>query len=201
VNEIDRVRAICLALPEATEKIAWGEPTFRAGRIFAMMSTYHHGDAHISVLVPAEEGVQESLIAAEPKHFFRPPYVGPSGWVGVRLDTGLDWKVVASLIKDAYRIIAPPKLVRQLEENGRRRFKATLTDGHKGLAVEVPFDPGRKDISGMLNGIPFDSTVARRSKKFWVLIERDLAAAARAGEGDEVDVMLETPTPAPRPRR
>jgi hypothetical protein len=191
VSPLDRVREICLALPGATEKIAWGEPTFRAGKIFAMMSTYHHGDPHISVLVPAEEGVQESLVAAEPRHFFRPPYVGPSGWVGVRLDTGLDWNVVASLIKDAYRIIAPAKLVRQLEDGARRRFKATLTDSPKGLAVEVPFDPGRKEISGMLNGIPFDSTVARRSKKFWVLVESDLAVAARVGEGDEVDVVLE----------
>jgi hypothetical protein len=190
-SALDRVREICLALPCTTEKIAWGEPTWRAGKIFAMMSTYHHGDAHISVLVPAEEGVQESLVAAEPKHFYRPPYVGPSGWVGVRLDTGLDWNVVASLIKNAYRIIAPPKFVRQLEESARRRFKATLTDGHKGLAVEVPFDPGRKEVSGMLNGIPFDSTIARRSKKFWLLIENDLADAARVGDGDEVEVVLE----------
>jgi hypothetical protein len=195
---LERVRAICLALPSATEKIAWGEPTWRAGKIFAMMSTYHHGDPHISVLVPAEHGVQESLIRADPKHFFRPPYVGPSGWVGVRLDTGLEWDVVASLIKDAYRIIAPAKLVRRLEESARRRFKATLADGHKGLAVEVPFDPGRKEVSGMLNGIPFDSTIVRRAKKFWLLVEGDLAAAARIGEGDEVDVVLDVAPPTRR---
>jgi hypothetical protein len=197
VNVLERVRAICLALPCATEKMAWGEPTWRAGKIFAMMSTHHHGDAHISVLVPAEDGVQESLVRAEPKHFFHPPYVGPSGWVGVRLDTGLEWDVVASLIKDAYRIIAPAKLVRQLEESGRRRFRAALAAGHKGLAVEVPFDPGRKEASGMLNGIPFDSKIARRAKKFWLLVESDLAAAARSGEGDEVDVVLDV---APRSR-
>ena len=199
-SALDRVREICLALPCATEKIAWGEPTFRAGKIFAMMSTYHHGDAHISVLVPAEDGVQESLVRAEPKHFFRPPYVGPSGWVGVRLDTGLDWNIVASLIKDAYRIIAPAKLVRQLEESGRRRFRAALVDGHKGLAVELPFDPGGKEVSGMLNGIPFDGTIARRAKKFWLLVERDLAAAARVGEGDDVDVVLDV-APASAARR
>lgn len=191
MNATDRVRALCLALPGATEKVAWGEPTWRAGKIFAMMSTYHHGDPHLSVLVPAEEGVQESLIEAEPKHFYRPPYVGPSGWVGIRLDTGVDWDVVGSLIKNAYRLIAPAKLLRQLDENSRRRFKATLVDGHKGLAVEVPFDLVQKTVGGMLNGIPFDGKIARRSKKVWLLVERDLADAAHAREGDEVNLVLE----------
>ena len=191
------MRAICLALPEATEKIAWGEPTWRVGKIFAMFNTHHHGDPHLSVVLNAAEGVQESLVRAEPKHFYRPPYVGGAGWIGVRLDTGLDWNVVASLIKDAWRVTAPKKLARQLDEGSRRRFKATLIDGHKGLAFEVPFDPGRKDVSGMLNGVPFDSLVARRAKKFWVLVEKDLAAGARAGEGDDVDIVLDlTPPPA-----
>jgi hypothetical protein len=196
MNPLDRVRAFCLALPEATEKLAWGEPTWRAGKIFAMMSTYHHGDPHLSIVLNAADGVQESLVAAEPKHFYRPPYVGGAGWVGVRLDTGLDWDVVASLIKEAYRVTAPKKLVRKLEESSRRRFTATLTGGHKGLAVEVPFDPGRKEVSGMLNGIPFDSKIARRSTKFWLLVEKDLAAAARLGEGDETEIVLEIGAPA-----
>jgi hypothetical protein len=200
MKELDRVRAICLALPEATEKIAWGEPTWRVGKIFVMMNTYHHGDPHLSIVCNAAEGVQESLVRAEPKHFYRPPYVGGAGWIGVRLDTGLDWNVVASLIKDAWRVTAPPRLRRQLEESSRKRFKATLIDGHKGFAFEVLFDPGRKEISGMLNGVPFDSVVARRAKKFWVLVEKDLADVVHAGDGDEVDVTLEiTPPPAPPP--
>lgn len=115
MKELDRVRAICLALPEATEKIAWGEPTWRVGKIFAMFNTYHHGDPHLSVVLNAEEGVQESLVRAEPKHFYRPPYVGGAGWIGVRLDTGLDWNVVASLIKEAYRVTAPKRLVKRLD--------------------------------------------------------------------------------------
>jgi hypothetical protein len=197
---LERVREICLALPSATEKIAWGEPTWRAGKIFVMMNTYHHGDPHLSIVCNAADGVQETLVAAEPKHFYRPPYVGGAGWIGVRLDTGLDWDVVASLIKDAYRATAPKKLVRQLEESSRRLFKAPLVDGHKGLAVELPFDLGRKEVSGMLNGIPFDSTIARRAKKLWLLVERDLAAAARIGEGDEVDVVLDV-APASAARR
>jgi len=124
MNEIERVRAICLALPEATEKIAWGEPTWRVGKIFAMFNTYHHGDPHLSVVLNAEDGVQESLVRAQPKHFYRPPYVGGAGWIGVRLDTGLDWNIVASLIKDAYRVTAPKKLLRRLEESSSRTPRA-----------------------------------------------------------------------------
>ncbi len=187
---LDRVREICLALPETTEKIAWGAPTFRVGKIFVMVADHHHGDAHLAIWCNAAEGVQESLISADPKHFFRPPYVGPGGWVGVRLDTGLDWYVIASVIKDAYRVTAPARLSKQLDEGARKRFKATLIDGHKGLAFEVPFDPGRKEVSGMLNGVPFDSIVVRRAKKIWVLVENELAAGAKAAAGDEVDVIL-----------
>jgi len=119
MNEIDRVRAICLALPEATEKIAWGEPTWRVGKIFAMFNTHHHGDPHLSVVLNAEEGVQESLVGAKPKHFYRPPYVGGAGWIGVRLDTGLDWGVVESLIRAAWRVTAPRRLVKRLDEGAR----------------------------------------------------------------------------------
>jgi hypothetical protein len=196
---LERVRAICLALPEATEKIAWGEPTWRAGKIFVMFSNHHHGDPHVAIWCNAAEGVQEALVRADPKHFFRPPYVGPGGWVGVRLDTGLDWSVVASVIKDAYRVTAPARLVRQLDEGARKRFQATLIDGHKGLAFELPFDPGRKDVSGTLNGVPFDSVVVRRAKKLWVLVEKELAEGAKAGDGDTIDVVLWSAAATPRP--
>ena len=111
MDAVERVRAICLALPGAKEKLAWGEPTWRCPKIFVMMNTYHHGDPHLSIVCNAEEGVQESLVRAEPKHFYRPPYVGGAGWIGVRLDTGLDWGMVESLIKAAYRVTAasPPR--------------------------------------------------------------------------------------------
>ena len=118
MKELDRVRAICLALPEATEKIAWGEPTWRVGKIFAMFNTHHHGDPHLSVVLNAEEGVQESLVRAKPKHFYRPPYVGGAGWIGVPLDTGLDWGVVESLIRAAWRVTAPRRLVKRLDDLG-----------------------------------------------------------------------------------
>jgi hypothetical protein len=120
---INRLRAICLALPEVTEKVAWGEPTWRAGRIFAQMDTHHHGADHVAVWLPARRGVQAALIDEDPLHFFRPPYVGHKGWVGVRIDGDPDWRIVAGLVREAYREVAASRLVAQLEadQDARRR--------------------------------------------------------------------------------
>jgi hypothetical protein len=113
---IERLRAICLALPEATEKEAWSEPTWRVkGKMFAQMDDYHHGSPHCAVWLPSTIEAQEALIAADPERFFRPAYVGHKGWVGVVLDTGPDWAVVAELVLDAYRRIAPAKLAALVE--------------------------------------------------------------------------------------
>jgi hypothetical protein len=108
---IERVRKICMALPEATEKLSHGEPTWFAGKVFAMFDDHHHGSPHASLWLPAPFGAQETLVAADPERFFRPPYVGHKGWVGVVLDTGPDWETVADLVLDAYRVVAPRKLV------------------------------------------------------------------------------------------
>ena len=99
---VKRLRAICLALPRVTEKVAWGEPTWRAGKIFAQMDTHHHGADHVAVWLPARPGVQEALVDEDPERFFRPPYVGHLGWIGVRLDRKPDWKIVAGLVANAY---------------------------------------------------------------------------------------------------
>ena len=113
---IERLRKICLALPEATEKEAWSEPTWRVkDKMFAQLDDYHHGSSHCAVWLPSAIEAQEALIAADPKHFFRPPYVGHKGWVGVVLDTGPDWGVVAELVRDAYRRVAPAKLAALIE--------------------------------------------------------------------------------------
>src|SRR5215470_8064903 len=101
VAAIDRLRRICLALPEVTEKIAWGEPTWRAGKIFAQMDTHHHAADHVAVWLPARPGVQEALVEEDPVHFFRPPYVGHKGWIGVRIDRKPDWRAVAALVAEA----------------------------------------------------------------------------------------------------
>ena len=85
-----RVRAICIALPEATEKEAWGAPTFRVrDKLFCHFRDNHHGDGRIAIWCKAAPGDQELLVESRPKLFFLPPYVGPSGWVGMVL-VGLD---------------------------------------------------------------------------------------------------------------
>src|SRR4029077_2954016 len=108
---IERLRRICMALPEVVEKIAWGELTWRAGKIFAQMDTHHHGADHVAVWLPARPGVQEALVEEDPAQFFRPPYVGHLGWIGARIDRRPDWRVVAGLVANAYREVAPPRLV------------------------------------------------------------------------------------------
>ena len=122
---IYRVRRICLGLPEATEKLAWGEPTFRAGKVFAMMDTHHHGAGHVAVCMPAAFGVQEALVAADPARYFVPPYVGVHGWIGARIDRAPQWGAIESLLKDAYRLIAPPRLVALLDGEDARRTRRT----------------------------------------------------------------------------
>lgn len=113
---VERLRRICMALPEANERISHGEPTWFAGRgkSFAMLDNHHHGAAHLAVWLPQAPGVQEELCAADPAHFFRPPYVGPRGWVGIVLDTKVDWTVVASFVRDAFLHVATKKLIAQL---------------------------------------------------------------------------------------
>jgi predicted DNA-binding protein (MmcQ/YjbR family) len=115
-DPIARLRAICLALPEANEKISHGEPTWFAGKgkVFAMLDDHHHGARHLSVWLPAGLGAQEALIDSDPKRYFRPPYVGSGGWVGVVLDTRPNWGVVAWLVEQAYRLVAHRRLVAQL---------------------------------------------------------------------------------------
>jgi hypothetical protein len=106
----ERVRAIALALPDATEKLSHGEPTFFVrGRVFCMMDNNHHGSGHIAVVCNAPDGAQEALVRADPKHFFVPPYVGSKGWIGVCVDGGLAWPVIADLIEQAHRKTAAPK--------------------------------------------------------------------------------------------
>ena len=108
---IDRVRKLCLALPDVFEKEAWGECTFRVtgGTMFAMTDNNHHGSGHIAVLVKAPQGVQEMLVTAAPERFFVPPYVGPKGWVGVLLEHEVDWDEVADVLKDGHAMSTPTR--------------------------------------------------------------------------------------------
>ena len=107
-DPVDRLRTICLARPEAAEQETWGAPTFRVrGKIFAMP---RQDDGRISVWCKAPPGSQLILIGADPERFFAPPYVGPKGWIGVRLDAEPDWSEVDGLVRRSYRLIAPRRL-------------------------------------------------------------------------------------------
>jgi hypothetical protein len=108
-----RLRKVCLALPEAHEVEAWGEPTFRVrNKLFAMYASAanHHGNGRPSVWCKAAPGNQALMVRAAPDRYFVPPYVGPSGWVGVWLDRGADWVELADLLRDAYVLVAPKRL-------------------------------------------------------------------------------------------
>jgi predicted DNA-binding protein (MmcQ/YjbR family) len=110
---IDRLRRLCLALPEAVEKEAWGDPTFRVrDKIFAMEK---RGDGRVSLWCKAPPGGQELLVGADPERFFVPPYVGHKGWIGMRLDNGPDWNEVAEVVRRSYRLIAPKRLSATLD--------------------------------------------------------------------------------------
>lgn len=115
-KHVERVRKICLSLPEVTEKISHGEPTFFVKKkVFAMCSINHHNDGHIAVTVPAAIGVQVALIKSSPKKFYRPPYVGVRGWVGIELPKVND-KELAAHVREAWKLIAPEKLHALLED-------------------------------------------------------------------------------------
>jgi hypothetical protein len=118
-DPLPRLRALCLALPEAHEAVAWGEPTFRVrDKLFAMYASAatHHGAGRPAVWVKATPANQESLVAAEPRRYFVPPYVGPSGWVGVWLDRRPRWGELDGLLRDAYRRTAPKRLAAALPD-------------------------------------------------------------------------------------
>jgi hypothetical protein len=109
---IPRLREICLALPECVEKEAWGECTFRVGgKMFAMTDNDHHESGHIAVWVKAPPMVQEILVSSDPKRFFKPPYVGHKGWVGVRLNVKVVWDELAAIVRDGYLMTAPKRLL------------------------------------------------------------------------------------------
>ncbi len=111
---LERVRAICLALPEAHEVEAWGAPTFRVkNKIFAMYSDpsdVTHSGGRPGLWLKAAPGNQEAMIAAEPTRYFKPPYVGPSGWVGVWLDQRPRWREITELVDDSWTLVAPKRL-------------------------------------------------------------------------------------------
>jgi hypothetical protein len=114
-EQLERVRRTCLALPGTTERLSHGEPTFFCGKkVFAMFAGNHHNDGHIAVWLPAPPGMQEVLIASAPAIYFKPPYVGVRGWIGVELPQIGDADLTFH-IRDGWRLVAPKRLQSRLD--------------------------------------------------------------------------------------
>jgi predicted DNA-binding protein (MmcQ/YjbR family) len=119
LSPVDQLRSICLSLPEAHEVEAWGEPTFRVkNKMFAMYasSDTHHGGGRPSVWVKSTLVNQDLLVRWQPARYFVPPYVGPSGWIGIYLDKRPSWKTIGDILRDAYLLILPKKLRAKIEK-------------------------------------------------------------------------------------
>ena len=126
VSPLPRLRKLSLSLPDAHEFEAWGAPTFRVkNKLFAMYAHAgnHHGDGRASVWIKSDKENQALMIRTQPDRFFKPAYVGPSGWIGVFLDDSPDWDEVFELLRDGWKMIAPKKLVKPKADLGNQEAK------------------------------------------------------------------------------
>lgn len=115
-EHLARIRKICAEYPETTERLSHGEPTFFARKkVYVMFADNHHNDGRVAVWLPAPFGLQETLIETDPETFFKPPYVGVRGWIGIILDRISDADL-AFHIRDGWRLVAPKKLLKQVDE-------------------------------------------------------------------------------------
>jgi hypothetical protein len=115
-DPLDGLRRLCLALPETTERLSHGEPTWfvRDRKTFVTYANHHHDD-RLTFWCAAPPGAQAALVGSDPRRFFVPPYVGHRGWLGVRLDVPIDWDEIAEIVLDAYRTVAPKRLLSELD--------------------------------------------------------------------------------------
>jgi predicted DNA-binding protein (MmcQ/YjbR family) len=114
IDPLPRLRGLCVGLAEATEKLSHGEPAFFVnGKLFAMYASpeTHHGRGRPAVWIKSTPANQDLILRNDPARYFMPPYVGPSGWIGVWLDRRPAWSLVGALIEDGYRLVAPKRLL------------------------------------------------------------------------------------------
>ena len=115
---LEKLRKIISQWPETDERLSHGSPTFWGGKkTFASFTKNHHGDGRVAVWIKSDADTQEGLVEANADVFFIPPYVGPSGWIGVRLDRDVDWDLVEGLLLDGYRAVAPKRALKLLDES------------------------------------------------------------------------------------
>lgn len=140
-REFNRLKRLCLALPEAHEQEAWGEPTFRIrGKMFAMFAapTNHHGRGRPAVWIKSSPVNQDLRVMTEPDTFFVPPYMGPLGWVGMWLDRDADWVAVQQVLREGYAMLAPKALLTQLDATPPRKAAVKRAVEKKAAAKKAP---------------------------------------------------------------
>jgi hypothetical protein len=120
-DPLEKLRRLCLALPETTERLSHGEPTWfvRGKKTFVNYANHHHDD-RLAFWCAAPDGAQDALVGSDPERFFVPPYVGHRGWLGVYLDVAVDWDQITDLVTDAYRVVAPKRLVAEMDARATR---------------------------------------------------------------------------------
>ncbi len=174
-NELESaIRRLCLAFDEAEERPSHGMPDFRVGggKTFATYAANHHGDGRIALWLNVPAGLSDSYVRSPSKHFFVPPYVGPRGWLGVRLDQGIAWKQVIELVRTAYEHVAP----RQLAARGKainapapkRRITAADVDPKntpRGRAVLAALRKVCLGLPEASEGVQFGQPVWRAGKR------------------------------------
>jgi hypothetical protein len=118
-TQLERLRAACLKLPQASERPSHGGPAFfiRDKKCFVMFLDDHHDDGRLAIWCAAPDGVQVEMVETEPDRFFRPPYVGHRGWLGVQLRS-VDDDELAAIVTEAFRTVAPPTVLRELDGGG-----------------------------------------------------------------------------------
>lgn len=183
---IEALRAVVGHFPEVEELASHGLPNWRVrgGRVFAIFAANHHGDGRVALWLRAADGAQDVLVRADPRHFFVPPYVGPSGWIGVRLDRGIGWTRVAGLLRDAWREGAPSRMHVQLGPAPR------VPAPTRGLTVEE-LDPmqtpeARRAVAALRTiclALPGTSEASSFGKPVWRVGRRTFAQCWRYGVG------------------
>jgi hypothetical protein len=120
-DPLERLRRLCLALPETTERLSHGEPAwFIRGKATFVTYADHHHDDRVAFWCAAPPGAQDALVRSDPERYFVPPYVGHRGWLGVWVDVPVDWDEIGELVVDAYRMVAPKRLLAELDARDAR---------------------------------------------------------------------------------
>lgn len=161
----DVVNEVCLGLPETEEILSHGAPNFRVikGKVFASLAVNHHGDERIALWLASDAATQDHLVRSEPRQFFVPPYLGPRGWIGVRLDKGISWRRVAALVQDAYRRVAPARLVSRL---GKPALIAPPTEGLTLAELDPMYSAAALRLRELLDGVCLSLPEADKGGQF-----------------------------------